>query len=161
MLNFLQYVLVCIKIDMVRLDTCLDSMGGFQDSRMYDVVTTSSLRSSMFATTFIMGVSLSNGVVSIYRIFVGNLLKCHGTSNSSTKNSMHQPHIVSSEWGQRWNFFNMCLYASKFDMVRLDTCLDGMGGFQDSRIYDHVIQKHFFKISALAHSQVTVVHHVL
>jgi hypothetical protein len=43
----------------------------------------------------------------------------------------------------------MCLYASKFDMVRLDTCLDDMGGFQDSRMYD-VIQKHFEKNSTLA-----------
>jgi hypothetical protein len=43
----------------------------------------------------------------------------------------------------------MCLYASKFDMVRLDTCLDSMGGFQDSRMYD-VIQKNFEKISTLA-----------
>jgi hypothetical protein len=34
-------------------------------------------------------------------------------------------------------------------MVRLDTCLDDMGGFQDSRIYD-VIQKHFEKNSTLA-----------
>jgi hypothetical protein len=24
----------------------------------------------------------------------------------------------------------------KFDMFRLDTCLDGMGGFQNSRMYD-------------------------
>ena len=99
---------------------------------------------------FIMGVSyLSNVVVSIYRIFIGTLLKCHGTSNSTTKNVMHWPRIVSSEWGQHWNFFNMCLYASKFDMVSLDTCLDGMGGFQNSRMYD-VIQKHFEKISTLA-----------
>jgi hypothetical protein len=43
----------------------------------------------------------------------------------------------------------MCMHASKFDMVRLYTCLDGMGGFQDSRMYD-VIQKHFEKNSTLA-----------
>jgi hypothetical protein len=43
----------------------------------------------------------------------------------------------------------MCMYASKFDMVRLDTCLDGMGGFQVSRMYD-VIEKHFENISTLA-----------
>jgi hypothetical protein len=43
----------------------------------------------------------------------------------------------------------MCLYASKFDMVRLDTCLDGMRGFQDSSMYD-VIQKKIEKISMLA-----------
>jgi hypothetical protein len=30
----------------------------------------------------------------------------------------------------------MCLYALKFDMVILETCLDGMGAFQDSRMYD-------------------------
>ena len=66
----------------------------------------------------------------------GTLLKCHGTSNSPTTNVMHQPHIVRNEWGQRWNFFNMFLYASKFDMVGIDTCLDSMGGFQDSRMYD-------------------------
>jgi hypothetical protein len=41
------------------------------------------------------------------------------------------------------------MYASKFDMVKLDTCLDGMGGFQDSRMYD-VIQKNFEKRSMLA-----------
>ena len=98
---------------------------------------------------FIMGVSLSNVIVSICIIFVGTLLKCHGTSNSTTQNVMHWPCIVTNEWGQRWNLLNMCLYASKFDMVRLDTCLDDMGGFQDSRMYD-VIQKHFEKISTLA-----------
>jgi hypothetical protein len=43
----------------------------------------------------------------------------------------------------------MCMYASKFDMVRLDTCLDDMGGFQVSRMYD-VIEKHFENISTLA-----------
>jgi hypothetical protein len=43
----------------------------------------------------------------------------------------------------------MCLYASKFDMVRLDTFLDGMGGFQDARMYDF-IQKKFEKNSTLA-----------
>jgi hypothetical protein len=83
-----------------------------------------------------MGVSLSSFVVFICIIFVGTLLKCHRTSNSPTTNFMHLPRIVSSEWGQRCNFFNMCLYASKFDMVRLYTCLDSMGGFQDSRMYD-------------------------
>ena len=41
---------------------------------------------------------------------------------------------MTCEWGQRRNIFNLCLYALKFDMVRLDTCIDGMGGFPDSNI---------------------------
>ena len=55
------------------------------------------------------------------------------TYNTPTMNSIHQPFIVISiEWGQRWNFFKMCMYALKFYMVRLGTCLDGMGGFKHS-----------------------------
>ena len=30
----------------------------------------------------------------------------------------HRRQMLSSEWGQCWNPFNLCLYASKFDMVR-------------------------------------------
>ena len=44
-------------------------------------------------------------------------------------NGIHQPFMVSNEWGQRWNFFKLRLYASKFDMVRLGTFLDSMRGF--------------------------------
>ena len=28
----------------------------------------------------------------------------------------------------------MCLYGLKFDLVRLDGCVDGMGGFQESNM---------------------------
>jgi hypothetical protein len=31
-------------------------------------------------------------------------------------------------------FISLCLYALKFDMVIVDACVDGMGGFQDSNI---------------------------
>ena len=31
-------------------------------------------------------------------------------------------------------FFNLCLYALKFDMVIVDAYIDGMGGFQDSNM---------------------------
>ena len=103
----------------------------------------------MFTSTFIMDISLPSFIIAICRILVGTLLKCQGTSNSTTQNDMHRPCIVSSQWGQRCNFFNMFLYALKFDMARLDTCLDNMGGFQESRMYDF-IQKHFENISTLA-----------
>ena len=50
----------------------------------------------------------------------------------------HYPltHTLSIERGQCWNSFKLSLYVSKFDMVRLDTCLHGVGGFQDSRIHE-------------------------
>jgi hypothetical protein len=99
-LNFFKPCMYVSKFDMVRLDTCLDGMGGFQDSRISDVLATKYLKTSRFATMFIMGISLSSFVVSICRIFVGTLLKFHGNSNSPTINVMHQPLIVSSEWGQ-------------------------------------------------------------
>jgi hypothetical protein len=60
---------------MVRLDTCLDGMGGFQDSRMYMDVPTLSLRSSTFASTFIMHISFSSFVIPFYGIIVRTILK--------------------------------------------------------------------------------------
>ena len=63
-----------LKFDMVRLDTCLDGMGGFQESRIYDVPT-SSLISATFSSTFIMHTSLSSFTIPFYRIIVGTILK--------------------------------------------------------------------------------------
>ena len=76
-------------------------------------------------------VSLSSFLIPIHRIFVGTLLKCHGTFNMPMTNVIHQPRIVRNEWGQRWDFFKMWLYALKFYMVRLGACLDGMREFSD------------------------------
>jgi hypothetical protein len=75
----------------------------------------------MFASTFIMHISLSSFIIPFYRIVVGTLLKCHGTSNTRITNVFHQPQTMRSEWGQRAIFFNLCPYASKFDMVRLES----------------------------------------
>ena len=90
----------------------------------------------MFSSTIIMDISLSSFVVAICKIFVGTLLKCHGTSNSPTTAVMHIHSIGSTESLHHSISFKICMYASKFYMVILDTCLDGMGGFQDSRMYD-------------------------
>ena len=57
-------------------------------------------------------VSLSSFLIPIYGTFVETILKCHGTSsNTPTSNGIHQPCIVSNEWGQRWNSFNLWLYV--------------------------------------------------
>ena len=85
-------------------------------------------------------VSLSSFVIHIYGIFDETLLKFHGTySNTPITNVIHQCSRVRSEWGQCWNFFKCFLHASKFDMVRLDTCLDGMQGYQDWRIFPNML----------------------
>ena len=41
---------------------------------------------------------------------------------------------MTCEWGPHWEFFYLCLYGLKFDMVRGDTCVDGMGGVWDSNM---------------------------
>ena len=43
---------------------------------------------------------------------------------------IHRPCTMSSEWGQRWNFFKLCLYASKFDIVRRTHTLMVCKGFK-------------------------------
>ena len=74
--------------------------------------------------------------------FVETLLKFHGMSfNMPITHVIHRHHTVSSEWGQCWNFFKFVLYALKFEMVRIGTCLDGMWGLQDSRLCDVLAYK--------------------
>ena len=65
------------KFDMVRLDTCLDGMGGFQDLRMYIDVPTQYFRSSTFASMFIMHISFPMFVIPFYIIVVGTIFKFH------------------------------------------------------------------------------------
>ena len=83
-------------------------------------------------------VSLSSFVIPIKGIFIKTLLKCHGTSSNEpiTNAIIHWRHTLSSEWGQRLNSFKLWLYTLKFDMVRLNTYLHNMGGFEDSRMHD-------------------------
>ena len=53
-------------------------------------------------------------------IFVETLLKCHETSSNYkpiTNVIIHRRRTLSSERGQRWNSFNLCLYASKFGLT--------------------------------------------
>ena len=44
----------------------------------------------------------------------------HGmSSNKPIANAIiHRHRTFCSEWGQRWNSFNLCMYGSTFDMVR-------------------------------------------
>ena len=44
-------------------------------------------------------------------------------------------HRVTCEWGQHWNNSSLCLYSLKLDMVRLDSCINGIWGFWDSNSY--------------------------
>ena len=41
---------------------------------------------------------------------------------------------VTSQRGQHWNFVKLLVYALKFDMDRLFTWIDDMGGFLESNI---------------------------
>ena len=41
---------------------------------------------------------------------------------------------VTSQRGQHWNFFKLLVYALKFDMDRLFTWIDDMGGFLEWNI---------------------------
>ena len=36
-------------------------------------------------------------------------------------------------WANFEFFLNLCLFGLKFGMVRLDACIDGMGGFPNSK----------------------------
>ena len=75
---------------------------------------------------------------SLFVIFFETLLKCHETSSNKWSHHLfHHPSMptLSSEWVQRCDSFNLGLYVSKFDMVRWDMRLYGLGGFQGSSMH--------------------------
>ena len=41
---------------------------------------------------------------------------------------------ITCEWVQHWDFFNLFSYGLEFDMVRVDTCVDNIGGVWDSNM---------------------------
>ena len=47
-----------------------------------------------------------------------NVMERHPFKNPTTNAIIHRPYMLSDEWGQRSNSFNLCMYVVKFDMVR-------------------------------------------
>jgi hypothetical protein len=112
-LKFLQLVLVCVEIwhGYIRH---MPSWCGMV-SRLKDACRARIMSEivHVFINVYHV-VSFWSFTIPINEIFIETLLKCHGTSSNKpiTNAIIHRCRKFSSEWGQRWNSFNLCLYVS-------------------------------------------------
>ena len=59
-----------------------------------------------------------------------NVMEHLPIKKSTTNAIIHRCCTLSGEWGQHWNFFNSCLYASKFYMVHKTHAFTVWEGFK-------------------------------
>ena len=75
------------------------------------------------------------------------------TNNSSIKN--HTYRLINVLHGANADFFkNLCLLELKYRMVRLNTCIDGVGGFLYSNMTDTnnpSIKNHTYRLINVLH----------
>ena len=75
------------------------------------------------------------------------------TNNSSIKN--HTYRLINVVHGANVDFFlNLCLFGLKFVMVRLDACINVLGGFPDSNmtnINNLSIKNHTYRLINVMH----------